>query len=187
MAISWRRNKWVRFFFWGVAVVILLALILGLSLLLLDFLNIIDLEAFKESWLQRLARHSGEEEPPGEPGELVLLQEELAELKRENTTLRGDLTEKSREVVKLLQELEEVRARLRELEEESQRRTQVGALYEKMRPQEAAAILERLSAEEAVEILMGLDAEQAGRILAKMDPGKAAALTKTIQDQKGGD
>ena len=89
MAITWRQNRWVRFFLWGVVVVIILALLLGLALLLLGYLNIIDLDALKETWLQRLGSGSGEEEAPEEPDELVLLERELAELKRENTTLRG--------------------------------------------------------------------------------------------------
>jgi flagellar motility protein MotE (MotC chaperone) len=187
MVISWRRNKWVRFFFWVVVMVILLGFLIGLTLLLLDSLNIIDVEALREDWHQRLRPGSGEKEFSQEPEKVDLLEKEIAELKGENTSLRGELAEKSRELLGLLQELEEVREKLRELEEEKQRRVHIGEVYGKMRPQEAAAILGRLSDGEAVEILMALEAEQAGQILAKMDPGKAAALTKAMNCPKGGD
>ena len=119
--------------------------------------------------------------------ELRVLRNKVAELEQENISLRGEIKQKSNEVLDLIQELDQVQTKLQEFENERQSKTRVAEVYKKMRPQQAAAILEKLTEEEALAILTVLDAQQTSQILAQLEPNQAANLTRGMNYPKGGD
>lgn len=181
-------GKGSRIVLFGLVIIVLLAMLVTFTILLLDYFQVIDGEAILAFWQERVPWWQEEEEEKEESHpyleQLRALEKELEELRQENDRLRYEVGQKSKEVQALLQELEELRVKEREWEDERERRLLVGEVYNKMQPREAAAILAELSDEEALAILLLVDAQQVSQILAQMDPARAATLTKAMNNRE---
>ncbi|NLP17900.1 MAG: hypothetical protein GX376_02275 [Firmicutes bacterium] len=190
MAMAVWQKKGLRIICIGIIILILLGIITSLTVLLLDYFNIVDVEILKTNLLQVFHTNEADgknaEEDPVD-NELQVLGEKIVELEQENISLRDEVKQKSNEVLELIQELDQLQTKLVELENEKQSKTRVAEIYKKMRPQQAAAILEKLTEEEALAILKILDAQQVSQIMAQLDPNRAATLTRGMNNPKGGD
>lgn len=190
MVMAVWRKKSMRIILLGIIILILLGVLTGLTVLILDYFNLVDMKVVKTNFQQRfIPRVAGEDDPREDPlnNELQTLKREIDKLQKENISLRNEIRQKSNDLVDMIQELDQLQTKLVQLENSKISQSRVAEVYERMRPQQAAAILGKLPEEEVLAILIMIDTQQVSQILAQLEPNQAASLTQGMNNPKGGD
>lgn len=110
------------------------------------------------------------------------------ETKQEVLMLEREISDKEREITKLVAELEQANDRIRDLEAQEQEikssTKELAALYERMSTKKAAAIIKELEEEMALLILRDLSVAKKSGILGQMEADQAARFTKLLAEEE---